>query len=377
VLSKNVNADSAFFIGRPALERNNIYAAGYDHAPSPRDSRIVVCSLSLEGVIVATTATAAKIGLEKARVTEELVELPLSSRVSGLIAGYGYLEGYRPRTVNLPRGVAPEDFEGEWICRLLGCGGWGCTCRGERDRETFVFEIPMRFKHVMKGGFIPTVIERTLKRATEEAGTIMALRHPNILRFCIASGKALILVCEYADYSSLEWQLSKGWKPSLRDVLLVAIQIGDAVRYIHSRGLLHGDIKAGNIFFVNGVAKLGDFSTLTRLLATTSSHSRFVYTPGWRAPGQAYSDLRKRAKERGLEQRVDVYQLGNLVLYMLTGETLDGEDAVEEGRVVDAVKSVEHEELREVLMEALQPEPWSRPSAEEFVKKLLEVYASI
>jgi len=90
-----------------------------------------------------------------------------------------------------------------------------------------------------------------------------------------------------------------------------------------------------------------------------------------------YSDLRKRAKERGLEQRIDVYQLGNLVLYMLTGETLDGEDAVEEGRVADAVKNVKHEELRELLMEALQSEPWNRPSVEEFVKKLLEVYASI
>jgi len=151
-------------------------------------------------------------------------------------------------------------------------------------------------------------------------------------------------------------------------MLLVAIQIGDTLRYIHSRRLLHGGIKAGNVFIVKGVAKLGDFSILTRFLATTSSHSRFAYTPGWRAPEQVHSDLRKKAKEWGLEQRVDVYQLDNLILYMLTGETLDGEDAV---------KSVKHEKIREVLMEALQPEPWNRPSVEEFVKKLLEVYASI
>jgi len=61
---------------------------------------------------------------------------------------------------------------------------------------------------------------------------------------------------------------------------------------------------------------------------------------------------------------------------MLTGETIDGEDAVEEERVADAVKNVKHEELREILREALQPEPWNRPSAEELVKKLLEVYIS-
>jgi len=91
----------------------------------------------------------------------------------------------------------------------------------------------------------------------EEAGTIMALRCPNILRLYVASGKVLILVYEYADFGSLEWQLSKGWRPSLKDALLVAIQVGDTLmRYIHSRGLLHGDIKAGNIFIVKGSLSL-------------------------------------------------------------------------------------------------------------------------
>jgi len=236
-----------------------------------------------------------------------------------------------------------------------------------------VFKVPRGFEPIIEGGFIPTVSEKILKRVVEEAGTIRALRHPNILRLYAASKNAPILAYEYADYGSLEWQMSRGWKPSLGDALLVAIQVGDALRYIHSRGLLHGDIKAGNIFIVKGVAKLGDFSSLGRFLAMKSSHSRFAYTPGWRAPEQVYFDLREKAKERGLEQRVDVYQLGNLILYMLTGETLDGEDAVEEGRVADAVKSVEREELREVLIEALQPDPWDRPSSEELVKKLLEV----
>jgi len=296
---------------------------------------------------------------------------------SGLITGYGCLGGYKPRTVSLGRDIAPEGFEGEWVCCLLGCGGWGCAYRCERGGEVAVFKVPRGFESMIEGGVVPTVSMKLMERITEEANTIRALKHPNILRLYAVSTSVPILVYEYADYGSLEWQLSRGWKPGLKDVLLIAVQIGDAVRYIHSRGFLHGDIKAGNIFIAGGVAKLGDFSSLTKLIATSSSHSRFAYTPGWRAPEQMYSDLRRKAKERGLEQRIDVYQLGNLVLYMLTGETLDGEDAVEEGRVADAVKSVEHEELREVLMEALRPEPWSRPSAEEFVRKLLKVYTYI
>jgi len=45
--------------------------------------------------------------------------------------------------------------------------------------------------------------------------------------------------------------------------------------------------------------------------------------------------------------------------------------------VEEVVGKVKHRELREVLVEALQPDPWDRPSSEELVKKLLEVYKSI
>jgi len=324
-----------------------------------------------------TPVLKARVGLEKARVAEELVEHLLSSRVSGLIVGYGCLEGYKPKTVSLPSGVAPEGFDGEWSCCLLGCGGWGCTYRCERGGEIVVFKMPRGFESIMEGGGVPTVSEKLLKRVIEEANTIRALKHPNIISLYAASRNAPILAYEYADYGSLEWQIARGWKPSLKDTLLVAVQVGDALRYIHSRGLLHGDIKAGNIFIVKGVAKLGDFSSLARLLATTSSHSRFAYTPGWRAPEQVYADIRRRAEERGVEQRIDVYQLGNLILYMLTGETLDGEDALKKGRVEEVVGKVEHRELRELLAAMLNPDPLARISSEEAVRRLIEIYHSV
>jgi len=363
-------------LGRHAFDENTIYVAG--SYAKVYGTYVYAVQVVTPKSLAPITTTMVRSGPTTARRLSMVnLEKLLSSGVDGLLTGYSCVEGYKPRTVNLPRGVAPDGFDGEWVCCLLGCGGWGCAYRCERSGEAAVFKIPRGFESVIEGSSVPTVDRKLLERVVEEANTIKALKHPNILRLYAASTNAPILIYEYADYGSLEWQLSKGWRPNLKDVLLVSIQIGDAVRYIHSRGLVHGDIKAGNIFFVKGVAKLGDFSSLTKLLATTSSHSRFAYTLGWRAPEQVYSDLRRRAKERGLEQRIDVYQLGNLILYMLAGETLDGEDAVEEGRVADAVKSVEHEELREVLIEALQPEPWSRPSIEEFVKKLLEVYASI
>jgi len=387
VLSEGVNAGSIFYDGRPALEGGNIYVAGVDYALGYKGSRIVVYSLSLEGVRVAVTAavtttvpavaTVSRVGRERARVAEELVVSLLSSRVGGLIGGYGCRGGYEAKTVELPRGVAPEGFDGVWSCCLLGCGGWGCAYRCGRGGDIVVFKVPRGLESIIEGGDIPTVSEKLLKRVVGEADTIKGLKHQNILRLYGASVRAPIIAYEYADYGSLEWQLSRGWKPDLKDTLLVAIQIGDAVRYLHSRGVVHGDIKAGNIFFVGGVAKLGDFSSIVRLIATASSHSRFVYTPGWRAPEQVYSDLRERAAERGLEHRIDVYQLGNLVLYMLTGETLDGEDAGRKVKVEEAVEGVEHRELRELLAAMLDPDPLARISSEEAVKRLAEIYYSL
>jgi len=353
-------------IGRHAFDENTIYVAGrYSGVDGTYVYAIqVVTPKSLAPIaipMVGSGPTTAR------RLSIADLEKLLSSGVSGLVSGYSCVEGYKPRRVSIHRDIAPEGFEGKWDCCLLGCGGWGCAyrCTGS-DGESIVFKVPRGFESIFEGGGIPTVNEKLLERVVEKANTLKALKHPNILRLYAVSTSAPILVYEYADYGSLEWQLSKGWKPELKDVLLVSVQMGDALRYIHSRGLLHGDIKAGNIFIAGGVAKLGDFSTITKLLATTSSHSRFAYTPGWRAPEQAYSDLRRKAKERGLEQRIDVYQLGNLILYMLTGEILDGEDAVEEEKIAEAVKNVRHEKIREILMKALS----QNPGIEYLVRKL-------
>jgi len=268
-------------------------------------------------------------------------------------------------------------FMPDFICK---CDGWEYTYGCYRDGETIEFKVPRGFETVIDYGGGSTVsvklIHKLMEKILEEAGAVMRLRHPNILRLYASSRSAPLLIYEYADYGSLEWQLSKGWRPSLKDVLLVSIQVGDAVRYIHSRGLLHGDIKAGNVFIVKGVAKLGDFSTLTKLLATTSSHS-YACTPGWCAPEQLFFDLAKKASERGLESRIDVYQLGNLVLYLLTGSTIDGREVVKPGKIDEYTKSVKHEKLREILKEMLSPEPWSRISSDEAVKELLKVYGEV
>jgi len=307
----------------------------------------------------------------------EIVARLRNKKIRGLVGRYGCVENLESKKISFESSIAPRGFEGDWVCCLLGCGGWGCAYLCSRDGENVVFKIPRGYEKLFEHGSVPTISEKLMKKLREEAEVVKALKHPNILRLLSFSEVAPILVYEYADGGSVEWQLSRGWKPSLRDVLLLGIQVGDALRYIHSRGLVHGDIKPSNVFFVNGVAKIGDFSALVKLISRTSSQSRFSYTPGFRAPEQAYSDIRLKAFELGLESRMDVYMLGNLLLYILTGESVDGEDAIKPGVVDEAVKKIEHTKLRDLIRRMLDPEPGERPSDDEVVKELVEIHNSL
>lgn len=294
----------------------------------------------------------------------------------GLVSGYGCVDS-RTFKANLSRLVAPSGFEGSWECCLLGCGGLSCAYLCSRGDEKIVFKVPRGLESIIEEiGEMPTIHMGAAERTKREAEIVAKLEHPNILRLLGASENVPLLVYEYADNGTLYWQLKNGWKPSLRDIVLLGIQLGDALRYIHSRGMIHGDVKPGNIYIKGGVSKLGDFSSIAKLITLTSIRE-IPYTIGYRTPEQVYSEIAKRAKEFGLENRIDIYQLGNTLLYLLIGETIDGEEAVNEKIVRERLEKIQNNELRIIIERMLALEPERRPSAEELVKLLYEVWNSL
>ena len=104
---------------------------------------------------------------------------------------------------------------------------------------------------------------------------------------------------------------------SIRQAAELIAKVARTVHYAHEHGILHRDIKPGNILLdKNGEPHLTDFG-LARLLDTQSSVTRTIDvlgTPSYMAPEQAAGETTK------LSKATDVYGLGAVLYQLLTGQ---------------------------------------------------------
>lgn len=156
---------------------------------------------------------------------------------------------------------------------------------------------------------------------------------------------------------------------SERDVLKALVQVAWGLRYLHSRGLIHGDLKPENVIVVGGVCKIADLASVRRLLSQLSGSHKGVCTFGFCAPEQIDVRLGAEARGRGFEDRVDVYQLANLALDLLDADAIDGGEWSRE-KVERAAREAGRIGLSDFVRQALELEPWERPSAEEAARKI-------
>jgi len=185
-----------------------------------------------------------------------------------------------------------------------------------------------------------------LDRFERERDVLARLRHPNIVRIIdygtLATGAYFVM--EYVDGGALTHGALRartggaGAQPGAaggagraaktpRAIVATFIEICEAVQVAHAAGVVHRDLKPGNIRIDGrGAPRILDFG-LARLLNAEGEQTTTggpLGTPKWMAPEQAAGNSRE------ISPRTDVYALGNLLYWSLTGEMpfpmLEGED---------------------------------------------------
>ena len=154
-----------------------------------------------------------------------------------------------------------------------------------------------------------------MKRFKREAVAFAKLFHPNIV--CIydvsAEGQMPYIVMEYCDGTTLTEILRKEHRLDISAAGRILPQIAIAMDYIHSHGLVHRDIKPGNIMIGRkGEVKITDMGIARTIDATGITVSGTILgTPEYMSPEQV------RGEE--VDSRSDIYSLGIVMFEMLSG----------------------------------------------------------
>src|ERR1044071_887008 len=156
------------------------------------------------------------------------------------------------------------------ILEKLGAGGQGEVYKGVDTRlgRTVVIKV------------LPpdlTVKEANLKRFEREARLASSLDHPNICTiFDLGDSDGVhYIAMQYVEGRNVR-QLVNGRPLELKSALLIAIQVTDALAAAHAKGIIHRDIKAGNVMVTDsGQVKVLDFG-LAKLLDDETSQSGMI-----------------------------------------------------------------------------------------------------
>jgi tRNA A-37 threonylcarbamoyl transferase component Bud32 len=146
------------------------------------------------------------------------------------------------------------------------------------------------------------------RRLRSEATAVARLNHPNIVAIhdMVVWRDTPCVVMEYVEGSTLADLITRGPLVPAR-AIHIALQVCDALEYAHALGVVHRDIKPGNILVsATGVAKLGDFSMAPRTGQDGGEATALVGTPGYMAPEEVMDGTR--------DTRSDLFSLG-VVLY--------------------------------------------------------------
>ena len=289
-----------------------------------------------------------------------------------------------PTTQSLPIGSTLQGGKYR-ITRELGHGGFGITYLALQvalNRQVAIKEFFMReLCNREPGASAVTVasegsretIDRYRTKFVKEAQTIAGLDSPHVIRIydIFEENGTAYYVMEYIDGGSLD-DLVKSHGP-LSEVAAIGYirQLGETLQYIHSKNILHLDIKPSNVLLREGRdVVLIDFGISKHYDEAGGQTST---TPAGISHGYAPIEQYKQGGLSQFAPSTDVYSLGATFYKLLTGETPpDATDINEEGLpIAPLIERGISATTRSVILRAMSPKKKQRyQSVEEMMKAL-------
>jgi serine/threonine-protein kinase len=256
------------------------------------------------------------------------------------------------------------------VTERLGAGGMGVVYRAT----------DLKLKRTVALKFLPatqSVSETAKQRFMREAMAASAVDHPNIGTLHAVEETPdglLFLVMACYDGPTLGKKMANGPMPA-PEAIAIVLQVVHGLREAHERGIVHRDIKPGNIIFnPQGVAKILDFG-LAKL-----QDSEELTTPGTTLGTASYM-APEQAMGQPADARADLWSVGVVLYEMLTGsKPFSGSDLRSTIYAVVSKEPVRIADLpaplKKVLHKCLQKDPQLRyQSAQEMIVDLEAVRA--
>ena len=198
------------------------------------------------------------------------------------------------------------------IVSILGKGAMGIVYKAvdpDIDRKVAIKTI--RFDLVTEGSDSEELMQRFMREA-QAAGK---LSHPNIVTiYDVGREKDMTyIVMQYIEGPSLQRVIASGEKNTTQQVVQLMTQVCSALEYAHKFGIVHRDIKPGNVLIDNeGKPYICDFGVARIETSTLTQSGTAVGTPSYMSPEQV--------KGKKVDKRSDIFSMGCILYEFLAGK---------------------------------------------------------